>query len=484
MLYDSNIIYQNFEEKKVNGFSIKLNINYDILNISIKKNNTIYESDLNIGSFNKNELLISYHTISEIARFINKCIDENRIIIEDNESNLKFTIISNIRNVSNLDIILQSKNSKLTIEHLISEIENLKKENKNIQKEINYKLEEIKKENIELKKSNKKNEYRIKELENKLNNIEQKKVTQITNCNLKLINSIKSSKMINSVSIFPSGNIISVSGESIKIYNSNLQTMIQEINKAHKHIINYVEIKDENNFMTCSKDNSIKLWIKKKNIFVTNCTIPNAHDKEIMKVIYLPNGNIISCSYDTTIKIWKEKNNNDINNSSYENMITLTHLQKITSLLYLEDNNILISSGEDGTKFWNLNINENDYNNIFLMKEFEKTYCGWNNALCKLDDNRIIIGGNENGIMSIISISDNEIKNIFNNFCCWGICLIKDKNLFLVSGKSESFNIYRCDNYECIQSIVNVHKDSITGLIETKDESILSYSNDIKIWSF
>ena len=70
--------------------------------------------------------------------------------------------------------------------------------------------------------------------------------------------------MINSVSIFPSGNIISVSGESIKIYNSNLQTMIQEINKAHKHIINYVEIKDENNFMTCSKDNSIKLWIKKK----------------------------------------------------------------------------------------------------------------------------------------------------------------------------------------------------------------------------
>ena len=100
MLYDSNIIYQNFEEKKVNGFSIKLNINYDILNISIKKNNTIYESDLNIGSFNKNELLISYNTISEIARFINKCIDENRIIIEDNESNLKFTIISNIRNVS------------------------------------------------------------------------------------------------------------------------------------------------------------------------------------------------------------------------------------------------------------------------------------------------------------------------------------------------------------------------------------------------
>ncbi len=491
MLTDSNIFYQSFKEKKYNEFVIKIDINYDIMTISIKKNNSIYESDLNYHYFKKNQLFLAYNTISEIAQFIYKCIDENRIIIEDNKLNLKLIIISNISNITNLEIFLQSKNSNLTIDQLIYEIETLKKENRNIilsQKEINNKLEEVKKENEQFKKINEKNENKIKELENKINNIEQKKVTQITNCNLKLINSIQPhNKVINSVSIFPSGNIISVSEDkSIKIYNSILK-IIQEIKDAHKDMINYVEIKDENNFMTCSKDKSIKLWIKKSNSFINNCIIPNAHEEQIIKVIYLPNGNLISCSYDSTIKFWKEINNNNINNSSYKEILTLYHFNRLASLLYLEDKNILISSGEDGTKFWkNLN-NKIDFNNIKLIKEYKETFCGWNNALCKLDDDRIIVGGNEDGIMSVISISEEQIKKkIYNNFGCWGIYLTKNKNLFFVCGKSKSFNIYRSDNYECIQSILNAHNDSICGLIETKDESILSYSNDksIKMWCF
>ena len=65
-----------------------------------------------------------------------------------------------------------------------------------------------------------------------------------------------------SMNIFPSGNLISVSRDkSIKIYN-NLE-IIQDIENAHNSDINYIEIIDENNFITCSNDKSIIFWNKK-----------------------------------------------------------------------------------------------------------------------------------------------------------------------------------------------------------------------------
>ena len=67
---------------------------------------------------------------------------------------------------------------------------------------------------------------------------------------------------VHSISIFPSGNIISVSyDKSIKIYDSKFNNL-QEIPNAHDNFINYVYIKDEYNFVTCSWDNNIKTWIK------------------------------------------------------------------------------------------------------------------------------------------------------------------------------------------------------------------------------
>ena len=61
------------------------------------------------------------------------------------------------------------------------------------------------------------------------------------------------------------------------------------------------------------------------------------------------NKNLISCSLDKTIKIWEK------NKYNYQNIITLTDEGGIHSILWLEDKNILISCGEQGVKFWNLN---------------------------------------------------------------------------------------------------------------------------------
>ena len=130
---------------------------------------------------------------------------------------------------------------------------------------------------------------------------------QLTSCNLTSIFSIQPHySWINAISCFPSGNIISVSKDrSINIYEINLNFILKIVN-AHDDSIIYVETKGENNFITCSKDKTIKLWIKNNNKFKINKIIKNAHKDQINKVIYCSNGNLISYSDDKTIKIWKE----------------------------------------------------------------------------------------------------------------------------------------------------------------------------------
>ena len=114
-----------------------------------------------------------------------------------------------------------------------------------------------------------------------------KEKIQLKSCNLKNITSICChNHFVNSVSTFPSGNIISTSADKSIIIYDILFNILQNIPNAHDSYITYVEIKDENNFITCSADKSIKSWIKNNNEFKINKIIKNAHDKEINKVIY------------------------------------------------------------------------------------------------------------------------------------------------------------------------------------------------------
>ena len=82
--------------------------------------------------------------------------------------------------------------------------------------------------------------------------------------------------------------------------------ILQNIPNAHDDGIRYVEIKDENNFITCYYDKSIKSWIKNNNEFKINKIIENAHDGSIRKVIYCSNNNLISCSWDKRLKYGKK----------------------------------------------------------------------------------------------------------------------------------------------------------------------------------
>jgi len=465
-----------------NQYEIKLNYHLNIINIQIQNNYKFYESNFTLEHLHLHKLLISYITIDEIVEFINCLIVQKNIKIVENKNHLKLILISTLSNHSNVELILNKISilSNEVIEKLIIDIKNIKDENENLKKKIKS-IEEKNKQNVEIIE---RDNNKINEIEKKIQKLEERlhkknKIIQLKQSNLQKINSIEPHKsFINKVSTFPSGNIISVSADkSIKIYDIHLNEL-QNIKNAHDNSIAYVEIKDENNFITCSSDKSIKFWIKKENKFQINKIINNAHDDKIIKVIYCSNGNLISCSYDNTIKIWKE---NIYNN--YEIIKILVHSKWINSILFLEDKNILISSGEDGTKLWNFdNINNKNY-----LIYFKDTFSGWHGGICRLDEDRIIVQGNNINLLKVISLLEKIIIKVINiPFLCFGICLIEDKGIFIVGGKSKDIKIYRNDNYECIQTIQNAHNDNILGFLELNDGTIISYSADktIKVWSF
>jgi len=470
IIFDNQSIHYIFDQ-----YQIQLNYYLDSINIQIQNNSNIYESKFNLEYLNT--LLVSNYSMDEMVNCVNEIINKKNIKIKENRNNLRLNLISKNKNV---ELIIDKKNilSNEIIEKIVNEIKEIKNENIKLRNRIelienkndllNKRIELIENNNNELK-------IKIKTLEGYHKN---KKKIKLTKSNLQNINSIQPhNSYINSIKSFPSGNIISVSNDqSIKIFDIHLN-LIQSIENAHYSFINCVEIKDENNFITCSSDKSIKLWINKENKFQINKIINNAHDDAIIEIIYCSNGNLISCSYDNKIKIWKENNNNN-----YDIIQILKHSKYVYSILFLEDKNILISSGLDGTKFWDLNEI-----NINCIKYFENTFSGWNGSLCRLDENSIIVQGNTINSLKVISILNLKIIKEFNNpFRCNGIYLIENKGIFIIGGRSNDIRIYRNDNFECIQTIENAHYNDIKGFVELKDGSIASFSKDktIKIWCF
>ena len=385
--------------------------NNDSMNIKIQKvnSNEIYENTYTLKKLQKTKVFSNKKNIKDIIKGICYFIEKEKIIYEETSENLNLSITS-----------YNKRNLILTFNKKIPEKE--------------------KPENL----------------------------------NFTLIKSINEhNHRVTSISFFPSGNFISVScDKTIKIWDSNYN-LLQNIEEAHDDYINYVSIKDVNNFGTCARDNNIKLWIKKENTFIIKDIIKNAHESWVFKIIYLSNDTIFSCSYDKTIKVWEKKNN------SYENIRLIKHSNIVYSILLLEDKNYLISSGEFGTNIYNIN----SFNCII---EYNEVKC-WNwNSLCRLNEDKIIIGG-IHGIIKIISLLEKKvIKEINNEFNCWGITIINSRGIFLTCGENKNIKVYKTNNYQYIKDINNVHEDDIEGIIQLNNNLILTYSWDktIKIWEF
>ena len=271
----NNKLNNQFIQNEFNQYKIKLSYYMDTIIIQIQNDYLFYESNFKLENIQNHKLLVSSLKNNEIIEFINELINQKNIKIEENENDLKFILISTLPNYPNAELILNKKNiiSNEIIEKLINEIKEVKDDNNKLRNRIE--LIETKNENLNkridlIEKENNKRKN-LKAIEKKIKILEgfhftkNKYKVKLKKCDLHNINSIKShNNFINSVSTFPSGNIISVSADkSIKIYDIHLNEL-QNIQKAHNEGIAYVEIKDENNFITCSKDINIKLNMKLK----------------------------------------------------------------------------------------------------------------------------------------------------------------------------------------------------------------------------
>ena len=179
-----------------------------------------------------------------------------------NEQYLKEEIID----MNSYEIIYKGKNKNSGDDILIEEIN---KEQFNLEMKKPILLEDIIKDLNDEEKNSIIEKY---ETENfiyiiKKYNIQNiklfRKKIQLTNINLIKINFIEAEEVYFILS-FPSGNILILMQNLIKIYNLEFKEL-QTIEEAHNDNILSGCIKDENNFTTCSIDLSIKIWFKENN---------------------------------------------------------------------------------------------------------------------------------------------------------------------------------------------------------------------------
>ncbi len=356
---------------------------------------------------------------------------------------------------------------------------------------FNKKIEELQVKNIELEKKliekgnenyiiieemnkiiqkDKNYEMKIKELEEKLQYYKKKCNKQ--KINLKKMEPIKQfDNLVYLISLFPSGNLLTVIFQkTIKIYNINYE-ILQII--ENKEEISIIEIKDENNFISCSNIQSINIYKKNKTIFELCFKINKAHDEPIIKIIYTTKFDLISCSWDNRIKIWEYQNN------KYECITNISSLNYIISILLLEDKNILISSGERFVKFFN-------YNNLEILFNIENIFCSGKDALKRFNKDIIMVGTNL-GNLKLISLAKKQIiKEIKIDFFCWFINIFEEKDIFLIGGNSNKIMIFDCDNFNLIKTIIDDDFKDIINFIQLKNNYIISNNifGKYKIWEF
>ena len=289
------------------------------------------------------------------------------------------------------------------------------------------------------------------------------------------------SYIINSISIFPSGNLIVITNNNIIIIYNNYFKILQIIKDEKNNFWNgngYVSVKDENNFVFCSGQ-YIKFYTKKyiknndKNSeFVIHQIIKQNAFLYEYQINFLTNENMISCTHNL-INIW-EKNN--INNK-YQKITSLIFSDYFESFLLFEDKNILITSNSKYTKFWNLNNYENYYNIN------EGVY--FKNTFRRIDKDKFIFGLKD-GILKIFSIYEKKcIAVLKEKFYCFSICVIREHGIFLASGENNNIKVYKTSNFKFIQIIKNAHCKNIIGFIQLKNDLVLSYGmdNELNIWS-
>ena len=342
--------------------------------------------------------------------------------------------------------------------------------------------------------------------DNSINNISKEKNKTEINC----IKEISTKNFINHISFIKNQNLIALGmynffeGSSIDLYSLDLKIKLS-IKKLGSNIYEL----QSGDLVTCSYNsiNIIKLEKNEENIkYKIIQTLKGKNDSgEILGVIEL-NSDIISYDWNH-ILIWKRHSQNKNNKKKGEKSNIYKYKEykfsNFGSDYLLPINNTEFISHEKGNIIVFNTVENFDSKNRIIIKNINSI----GDSMCILEKyNLILIGGNENGMLFIISLETKEIINTIkisdiNNYSINKILFykMKDKFYILCSGGyniSEknissdiiniNFNINKNSNQifniEQQDIIKNAHNSWITGLLiknysEYKDNKCNIFDN-------
>lgn len=251
--------------------------------------------------------------------------------------------------------------------------------------------------------------------------------------------------------------------KTIRIYNPSNDFCCEKVITRNSYDIKSFCQLENGTFASASIDGSI--------IF-EDYKINKAHTDWINKIISLPKNRIASCSTDKTIKIWKS-------DYPYSNIAVLFgHKEKVISLLYIKERDVMISGASDGTlRLWNMST----YQCESVIKGIQ---CCYMNSIYQYDRDTILVGGEKCiFIVSVLKckiekkIEDKEIGNVFSF-----VSLRYDKTV-LFGGDSNKIGILYINTGNFIM-VKTKEKIGTIDLLYIDNETFVSSENKIKIWKY
>ena len=282
------------------------------------------------------------------------------------------------------------------------------------------------------------------------------------------IDQIKQIEMnqINNLIVLKDGRLATSSNDkTIKIYNRN--TFECELFlKCHTSAVEYISQRNNEDLLSCSIDQSIKIWKKTDNIFILEKSIDNAHTNMIHKVIEIDNKRIASCSDDMTVKLWE-------GNKPYELITTLDHGSAVFTILNIKQTDILLSGSYYEVKEWDLNTYK-------CMKSFLASCINPNSMM--ENNGKIVVAGRIIIVLNY-SFSFPLIKELNTNIYLSSVIELRDGSFLCGGDKGVLYHFEFTRTYPNI--IYTNHKRTINTLINIDSKTFISCSFDsIIVWNY
>ena len=264
-----------------------------------------------------------------------------------------------------------------------------------------------------------------------------------------------------------SGELIVTTYDNIHVYNLTTQNLIYTM-KGHGDVMHLSQLKNGNLLTHSWSHSSIKIWnLKNKTCIATHET---HHLNKVKQFVELKNGNIISTEMrDYRIKVW-DLNPKDV-------IATLIgHIELITSMLELNNGNLVTGSFDNTIKIWDMNstkciasLNTDVVEGLFQLK---------NGDLVSVSRHKTIKLWNLKTNTCIGTLKKPHTHFVYNT----PVRLVELQNGYLASvSMDETINIWDIKAKALIATLG--HRNYINELFQLKNGDLISSSgSEILIW--